>query len=451
LSIYNLGKIKKGLASKISQVELRDLLALLSITVVACLIGGIFQLVYFGWPFNQYLSWSANDLPAVRPGAIKIQMNFGVHYFSDLLQPLDWARQANPWTSDPKYLAQYPPVAIYILKPLTIFPYRIATFIYLILMVASSIIGIWLLSKKLMWSNKVLIVLVFGISSVPFLMAFDRGNLVGFFALLFSLFVYGVTKKNKYITWISLGLMISIKIYPVMLILVLFRLKRYKEAIYSIVFALAGSLFLFAITPGNFQETISQFVAANLGGFDIQGDRQIRTFANFIHIFIDAPDAILQSWKYARETNVIFNIFRISLLVASVLIVLLKSKLRLSALLLLSCIAMTTLNSSQLGYNWFWAPIFIVWLISERSIKVGDNDVFPTNEVWKTENYAVITAVGFCLLSLPTGLHVPGSNTPLTPYIGVLTCFVAILFMFLQPRESTSQKRETLAVNNLSI
>jgi hypothetical protein len=103
---------------------------------------------------------------------------------------------------------------------------------------------------------------------------------------------------------------------------------------------------------------------------------------------------------------------------------------------------MTTLNSSQLGYNWFWAPVFIVWLISEKSIKVGDNDVFPGSEVWKTEKYAVIAAIGFSLLSLPIGLHVPGSSTPLTPYIGLLTCFIAMVFLvFGKTRVNLNRKK----------
>jgi hypothetical protein len=445
LSDKILGKIKLGKEPRFNRFKIQDLLAFLTLLLVACLIGGIFQLIYFEWPYNQYISSIARDIPWVRPGAIKIQMNFGVHYFGDFLQPLDWARQANPWTSDSKYLAQYPPVAVYLLKPLTIFPYRLAALIYLLLMGISAIAGVWIISKKLMWSNKILLVLVFGVASVPFLMAFDRGNLVGFFVLLFSLFVYGVTKNKSSITWISLGLMIAIKIYPVLLLLVLFRLKRYKAMFFAFGSALLLSVLLFALTPGNPSETFFQFLAANTGGFDLQADRQIRFFANFIHLFIDAPDSILQSWKYARSTNIYFNYFRIALLIVSVLIVLLKPRLKISGLLLLSSVAMTTLNSSQLGYNWFWAPVLVVWLITERSIKVGDNDVFPCSEVWETEKYAVIAAIGFSLLSLPIGLHVPGSSTPLTPYIGLFTCFIAMISLLFGKTRINLKRRKHLS------
>lgn len=447
LSILNLGEIKKQVENKVSQMALRDLFTVLVVVIVACLIGGIFQLVYFGWPFNQYLSWSANDLPAVRPGAIKIQMNFGVHYFGDFLQPLDWAKLANPWTFDSKYLAQYPPFAIYILKPFTLLPYRISALIYLSLMIASSIFGIWLFTKKFIWSNRVLIVLIFGISSVPFLMAFDRGNLVGFFVLLFSLFIYAIQTKNKKLTWLALGLMISIKIYPVLLVLVLLRLKQFKEAIFAVLFSVVVTLLLFALTPGVFQATISQFIAANVGGMDIQGERQIRAFAQFIRLFINAPDAILQSWDLARIANSYFNFFRIGLLLVSTLLAVTIPKLTLRGIVLLSCIAMTTLNSSQLGYNWFWAPVFVVWLIADHSIKVGENDVFPTSSVWNTEKYSVIAGIGFCVLSIPTGLHVPGSSTPLTPYIGLITSAIALLYLLNENRKINLRQRKPISVN----
>lgn len=438
---------RKQLWDQFKLINLQNLLITLTVVLVLLFLGGILQLVYFGWPYNQYLSWSANDLPSIRAGAIKIQMNFGVHYFGDFLQPLDWAKQANPWTSDPKYLAQYPPLAVYVLKPLTIVPYRVAACIYLLLMLSSSIFGIWLTSKALNWNNRILITLIFGVCSVPFLMAFDRGNLVGFFVLLFALFVYGVKSESKAITWLSLGIMIAIKIYPVLLILVLLKLRRFKELFIALLFAFGVTVALFALTPGTFTETIQQFLSANIGGLDIQADRQIRTFANLIHLFIDAPDAILQSWKYARDANVIFNLFRISLLAVSVLMIALKPKMKLSGLILLSCIAMTTLNSSQLGYNWFWAPVFVVWLISERSIKVGDSDFFESSEVWKTERYAVIAALGFCLLSLPIGLHVPGSTTPLTPYIGLLTCFIAMISLVFEKSKIIPLPRKHLSVH----
>ena len=446
LSILNLGEIKKQIEIKVSQLVVRDFVTILLIVLVVSLIGGMFQIVYLGWPFNQFLSAPANDLPAVRPGAIKIQMNFGVHYFGDFLQPLDWARQANPWTSDPKYLAQYPPFAIYILKPFTLLPYRISALIYLSLMIASSIFGIWLFTKKFIWSNRVLIVLIFGISSVPFLMAFDRGNLVGFFVLLFSLFIYGIQTNKRLLTWIALGLMISIKIYPVLLVLVLLRLKQFKEAIFAVLFSVFVTLLLFALTPGSFLETISQFVAANVGGLDIQGERQIRTFAQFTRLFINAPDAILQSWDLARIANSYFNFFRIGLLLVSTLLIVTIPKLTLRGIVLLSCIAMTTLNSSQLGYNWFWAPVFVVWLIADHSIKVRENDVFPTSSAWNTEKYAVIAGIGFCVLSIPTGLHVPGSSTPLTPYLGLLTSTVAMLYLLIENRKINLRLRKPISV-----
>jgi hypothetical protein len=438
MSTKEFGKKSFHIDGKLNKLKVQELLSVLTMVLVACLIAGVFSLVYFGWPYNQYISAIANDVPWVRPGAIKIQMNFGVHYFGDFLQPLDWAKQNNPWTADPKYLAQYPPFAVYILKPLTIFPYRIAALIYLLLMITSSVIGIWLITKKLSRSNKVLMVLVFGVSSVPFLMAFDRGNLVGFFVLLICLFIFGITTNNKIITWLSLGIMISIKIYPVLLLLVLFRLRRFQEMLFATLFTLLMGLILFAITPGAINETITQFINANTGGFALQSNIQIRTFAKFFQTYIQAPDAILQSWEYARSTNYFFNNFRIGLLGISILILLLKPKLQLSSLLLLGCLAMTAINSSQIGYNWFWAPVFVAWLISNYSVKAGETDIFPLQTLWKSEKNTLVAATGFVILTLPFGLHFPGSTTSLTPYIGLVTGLVSIMFLLFPKRRIIS-------------
>lgn len=437
----------RKLGPTFSQIKLQDVLSVLTVLVVTCLIAGIFQIIYLGWPYNEYISAIANDIPRVRPDAIKIQMNFGIHYFGDLLQPLDWAKLANPWTYDPKYLAQYPPLAVYLLKPFTLFPYRVAAVLYLSLMILSSAIGSWLITKHLNRSNQVLLWIILGVSSVPFLMAFDRGNSVGYLFFLFCVFVYGVTKDKRNITWVSLTLMISIKIYPVMLLLVLLKLKRFKEFAYSIFASLLVAVILFAITPGNFIHTVKQFVTANTSGFGLQGGMQMRAFAQLFRQFIDAPDAILQSWELADTANTIFSFLRIGILATSVLIVLLKPRLKFSGLLLLSCIAMTTLNSSQIGYNWFWAPAFVIWLLAEKSIKIGTNDVFPTLQIWRTEKYSLIAAVGFCILSLPIGLHMPGSNTPLTPYIGIFTSFVSIVYLLFSDIGIKPKQRKQLSVN----
>lgn len=414
-----------------------DLIAVLLLIDIACLLFGAIQLIYRDTEFNLFISAPASDRPA-----LTWNLNYdwsdksiGRHYFGDFLQPYYWATLRNPWTHSLHFLAQYPPVAIFILKPLVFLPYKMGLVVYLASLLISSMIAVWLMAKNFSFGPRLLLVVTFGIATTTFLSIFDRGNVVGLITVAYALFIISVLKGKKSIASMLLVLMVSIKIYPVLFLVVFMKKKWWKEFWLTIFISGALALTLFAISPGDLFETLHYFVRANLNGSALTGGAMVDQFAAFSERIFDTNRT--NSLAVANYLVAFLSTLRYALLGIIGLILIFRSKISDIHLILLASFAVSIVYSAQLTYNWFWVPVMCVWILNDFS-KRG-RGYLNIKELWARDRFSTISLFGLTFMILPLGLHLPGVFAPITPLLGLFVAFVAVI-SFL--RNETKENQE---------
>lgn len=235
--------------------------------LICVLFFGMYSVVSFSYFLespNSVLSYAAFDIPSIRPEAFVEPRNFGIHYFGDFLQPFDWGTLANPWT-DIFPGANYPPLAIDFFKLFQIFQYKVAVSMYLLVMATATAIGSWFLLPNLRVPLRLLTCISLGIFSTPTLSALDRGNISGYLIPVVSLYLLALLKEKRMLLAISFGLLVAIKIWPLLLLVTAVSSSRLKPHLYGLAGACAYSLTSFLIRGGDFWETINGFVFSNIG------------------------------------------------------------------------------------------------------------------------------------------------------------------------------------------
>jgi hypothetical protein len=166
------------------------------------------------------------------PGNIVVseKETIGVHTFGDYLLPHKWAITPNPWNNSVIPANTYPPVSILIFKMFTFFSYKIGLVLFLtsmvIFIVSPIVFEIWK-SKKI---ENTLWLLPLALS-IGMITTIDRGNVIGFLVLLYYFFLKFQDTKYENLACMSLALMISIKIFPIVLPTHLLSKKKYLSII----------------------------------------------------------------------------------------------------------------------------------------------------------------------------------------------------------------------------
>jgi len=169
----------------------------------------------------------------------------GVHTFGDYLLPHKWAIAPNPWNNSIIPANTYPPVSILIFKVFTFLSYKIGLVLFLtsmaIFIVSPIVFEIWK-SRKI---ENTLWLLPLALS-IGMITTIDRGNVIGFLVLLYYFFLKFQDTKYENLACISLALMISIKIFPIVLLVLLLSKKKYlsiiKTFFYTISFSVVASI-----------------------------------------------------------------------------------------------------------------------------------------------------------------------------------------------------------------
>jgi hypothetical protein len=383
--------------------------------------------VYLREPVNEIISATAYDVPDIRPEAFSGDRTVGIHYFGDFLQTFDWTYIANPWVDYPEFLASYPPVAVYLLKVLSPLPYFWALGIYLALMLASSVFIIWRLASSFSPIQRAALSAGLGVLSAPILMAFDRGNSVGFLALLFGLFLIGMRDEVRWLAVVALALMASIKIYPLLLLFVFVRARWWREIATTILLGLTATLTLFFITPGNIFQTISMWWQANTAASDywdlILGDGMASMLKYFQITDQPAVDAVtmfvLAAWAPIRY---IFIGLLIYVLCFS------KSVSRLESIGLAG-FSMMLLYSGPHNYAWTWALPFLAVLIDDFN-RMGAETKLA--DVWRNSKLNAAIFFGLIIVVLPLPIAVPGTQKSIAPFLGYILIFVLTIAYLMQ-------------------
>lgn len=420
-------------------LSVRDVAMLLLVVDILLLLWSAFEIIYLRWSPNAIISNPAWDRPYIRPAAYDQPRIVGIHYFGDFLQTFDWATLRNPWTNNSWFLAQYPPLAIYLLKPLTVFPYFVAMAIYLFAILASSFLSIWCATKdRLETMPRIALSVGLGLVSAPILMAFDRGNSVGFLALLFSLFAHGLLRDKKWLAITAYVLMASTKIYPALLIVLFIRKRWHKEAVLAVGICAVLSFGLFAITPGNIGDTFSAFLKANTGASGNWSSTMVLGAEILLRLTHLIPPQKLET--YALLIVSVWAIFKYLLVAVMLAYAAWSKRLKVLDALLLAGLAMVTYYPAPYSYAWTWAlPMIGLLLVSQ--ISNPQKPQLNIMEMWSQSKIQVFALLGLLVMILPMPLPVPGTQKSVLPFIGYAVVIVIVFTLLVDTHGAIKRGR----------
>lgn len=225
---------------------------------------------YFGIEYNPRISWISID------GNWSEEFRFGNHFFGDYYQVWQMASEKE-WNS----INIYPPFATALFKIFSIFPYKLGLFLYLGLMGACILVPLLSATAGRKYSERLTLVLIFGVFSVPFISMIDRGNNMG---LIIPLIYFAImhARSNNYKSGVLLGFASAIKIYPILLAFLLPTSNRIKLIVTTLTTAL-GLNFVAALIWGNPLEIVRKILTAqsNFSSLPATGDPMIFSSASF--------------------------------------------------------------------------------------------------------------------------------------------------------------------------
>lgn len=244
-----------------------DLLRQYSAFVGVCFVtGAILTFVIASYlnrgSIQQIFSFIGNDSPAgyvdsVRPKPI------GVHYFGDYLLPRWQSRMNSPWfIKDPTQgpLNNYLPFTMTVFWIYSHFSYWTSFVIYLSLPLTLLIGVIW---KSLTFhsiSEKVYFTISTVVLTFPFISLIDRGNIQIYLTAMLALSLYLFAKKHE--TWaaFALGFAIALKGYPIFLIAIWVRARRWKDVFVAGVTSVALTVVPLVFYEGGITRNLSRIV-----------------------------------------------------------------------------------------------------------------------------------------------------------------------------------------------
>lgn len=233
---------------------------LLLAAVLAWVLGG-----YFDYDIHRLISYYSADAPGSVVNVVIGDRLYGVHTFGDYLLAHDYSTVGNPWINSISGSNNYPPVAMGIFWVLSLVPYKLGLFIFLLLSFASLLYPIVNELRRHQAFNVYGYLLVPSILSVGVITAMDRGNFVALLVTPMYLFFRMVKEEKWGKSTLLLALLISLKIYPALLLLVYIKNRQFLRILQVAAYGIAGSLMVTSIFPGNFMTNVKTIVSSIRG------------------------------------------------------------------------------------------------------------------------------------------------------------------------------------------
>lgn len=192
--------------------------------------------------------FEAKDTPYVVPGFNSIPI-VGVHKFGDFVSQLSYASVSNPYDLSLALPSPYPPLGIALFKFFSPLNPKISILIFVFISIIFLILSLKVTVYRFTKWNFTLVLLCFLVLSKPFLLAIDRGNLQIIVVGLCFIAVYFLSAKNYIVFGLVIAIAASIKAYPVLLLVILIKQRKFKILIISLLSIVALTLFsLFTIS-----------------------------------------------------------------------------------------------------------------------------------------------------------------------------------------------------------
>ena len=208
--------------------QLNKILPYYSIALLLTIYSAYVAAAYLRKPIESFILYQANDPGYTAPPFVN-QPILGVHYFSDFLQIMSYATNTNGYSTNLDFPNMYGPVTVFLFKILSNFPYIFS----IILITVITLISL----TKLMWQQmsqqtiqiKIVYTVFFLLLSRPLMLTLDRGNIQGIVVALNIATLYYFYSGRYNLAKLFLIIAISLKFYPVLLILVFIRKKMWKD------------------------------------------------------------------------------------------------------------------------------------------------------------------------------------------------------------------------------
>jgi hypothetical protein len=206
------------------------------------------------------------------------QKGIGVHCFGDFGANLISASQDLDYFYGSSSLTrQYPPMNYYLYSFFhtiaTNTSYRTSLVLFLMVMSVGILFPIFFtLRKSKLPLIKSLVITLGSFSLLPIFVTLDRGNSVGLAIPFLFFYIYEKGQSRKFKRLLLISILASIKPHFALVLLLRFRLKKWRESAEEIIAIMTCySLFFFIGSPGNIGINIRNFVGAilNYGKVDL--------------------------------------------------------------------------------------------------------------------------------------------------------------------------------------
>ena len=210
---------------------------------------------YWGWDVPTDVTFVPNDGWCLGPG-----YGLGVHCFGDFSLPAQLAAHRNPWSGLPTR-NNYTAGALLVIKFFQALgslssSAQLELLAYLTTLTVGLLVPAFWAARGIEWSRKMLILALLGVTSIPVIVSFDRGNSVGFIApVLLGLFV-AMARGWERRTIALLVLATLVKPQFGLLVFVLLARRQYKQLAVAIVAILVTNFLAFLAWPSAFPQSI---------------------------------------------------------------------------------------------------------------------------------------------------------------------------------------------------
>ena len=223
--------------------------------VLAWVLGG-----YFGFDIHALISYYSSEAPGSVVNVVVGDRLFGVHTFGDYLLAYDYSTSGNPWINSISASNNYPPVAMGIFWVLSLVPYKFGLFLYLLIAFTSLLFPIVNELRRHKAFTEYGFLLVPSILSVGVITSMDRGNYVALLITPTYLFFRMIKEEKWGKSTLLLALLISLKVYPVLLLFLYLRKGQFLRIFQVIAYGAAGSLLVTSLFPGNLMINVKAIV-----------------------------------------------------------------------------------------------------------------------------------------------------------------------------------------------
>jgi len=178
--------------------------------------------------------------------------------FNDFFNVLKWNQYlpADPSPNRAYFPFTYIIINIFSLiqpKTFSLFLFLISFFIFFVIF---SLKNVGTENKVVDFKN----VLIFSCLSYPVLFLVDRANFESFVFIFLSLFIYFYQNKKLLISAVFLSLAISMKLFPAVFLILFVSDKKYKEAVYAVIFTVIVSIISLLFLSGSFIDNIQRML-----------------------------------------------------------------------------------------------------------------------------------------------------------------------------------------------